>query len=103
MDGWERVGCSLGRACTHAPLSNDGRRTQEVSPKDAAGSPQQMELHGPGRVVHSCGTMVPTGIEKLSETRFVRARQREEGTDLSRDSFMLEGISLTGQLQRWQG
>ena len=55
MDGWERVGCSLGRACTHAPLSNDGRRTQEVSPKDAAGSPQQMELHGPGRVVHSCG------------------------------------------------
>ena len=51
MDGWERVGCSLGRACTHAPLSNDGRRTQEVSPKDAAGSPQQMELHGPGRVV----------------------------------------------------
>ena len=57
MDGWERVGCSLGRACTHAPLSNDGRRTQEVSPKDAAGSPQQMELHGPGRVVHSCGTI----------------------------------------------
>jgi len=42
-------------------------------------------------------------VLKLSETRFVRARQREEGTDLSRDSFMLEGISLTGQLQRWQG
>ena len=28
MDGWERVGCSLGRACTHAPLRTtaDARR-----------------------------------------------------------------------------
>ena len=42
----------LAGSCVHARTSaNDGRRTQEVSPKDAAGSPQQMELHGPGRVV----------------------------------------------------
>ena len=70
MDGWERVGCSLGRACTHAPLSNDGRRTQEVSPKDAAGSPQQMELHGPGRVVLRTSTCSLVAVNTRNATWF---------------------------------